>query len=81
MELREMTDEQLLKEEKELRSFSIMNAFLIGFLLSIIFISIYYSAYGVGFVIALFLIYRLVKDPKNKRAKELKAILKERNLK
>lgn len=81
MELRELTDEELLKEQKELRSFSIMNAFLIGFLFAIIFISICYSVYGIGFLIPLFLIYKFVKDPRNKRAKELESILKERNLK
>lgn len=79
--LSELTDEQLLLEAKQLKSFSIMNAFLIGFLAAIIFVSIYYSAYNISLLIPLFLIYKLVNDPKNKRTKQVEALLKERNLK
>jgi len=81
MEKTELTDQELLNEEKKLKSFSITNAFLIGFLLGIIFYSIYYSAYGLGNLIPLFLIYKFVNDPRNKRVKELEEILKKRNLK
>ncbi|WP_028295360.1 hypothetical protein [Olivibacter sitiensis] len=80
-ELKELTDQELLNEEKKLKSFSILNAFLIGFLLGIIFVSIYYNAYGLALLLPLFLIYKFVKDPKNKKVKELEVILKERNLK
>jgi hypothetical protein len=32
-------------------------------------------------IIPLYFIYKLINDPKNKRSKELEAVLKERNLK
>ena len=76
-----LTDEQLLNEEKQLKSFSIMNAFLIGFLIGIIFISIKFSAYNISLIIPLFLIYKFVNVPRNKKVKELEKILKERKLK
>ncbi|WP_316736187.1 hypothetical protein [Pedobacter aquatilis] len=79
--LSELTDEQLLLEAKQLKSFSIMNAFIIGFLVGIVLFSIYFSAYTIALLIPLFLIYKITNDPKNKRAKELQAILKERNIK
>lgn len=79
-DLKELTNEELLNESKKLKSFSILNAFLIGFLIGIIFISIRFSAYNISLIIPLFLIYKFVKDPKNKRAKEVEAIIKQRNL-
>ncbi|RZK20771.1 MAG: FUSC family protein [Pedobacter sp.] len=76
-----LTDQELLVEAKEMKSFSIMNAFLIGFLAGIIFVSIYYSAYTLSLLIPLFFIYKFINDPKNKRAKEVAGLLKVRNLK
>lgn len=76
-----LTDQELLIEAKEMKSFSILNAFLIGFLAGIILFSIYFSAYTLSLLIPLFLIYKFISDPKNKRAKEVEALLKERNLK
>ncbi len=80
MEYKESTDQELLEEQKKLKSFSILNAFLIGILFGIIAFSIYYHAYGVALLIPLFLIYKLTNDPRNKRAKKLDKLLKERNL-
>ena len=76
-----LTDQELLLEAKEMKSFSILNAFLIGFLVGIIFVSIYFSAYTLTLLIPLFLIYKFIKDPKNKRAKEVEELLKVRDLK
>ncbi len=76
----EYTDEELIEERKKLKSFSILNAFLIGFLVGIIFFSVAYSAYTISLIIPLFLIYKFVNDPRNKQAKELEAVVKERNL-
>jgi hypothetical protein len=64
-----------------MRSFSITHAFFIGFLIGIIVFSIAKSSWGMLALIPLYLIYRLVNDPKNKRYKELDKILKERKLK
>lgn len=80
MEYKELTDQELLEEQKKLKSFSILNAFLIGFLAGIIGFSVYYNAYGLGLLIPLFLIYKFSNDPRNKRVKELEKQLKERNL-
>ncbi len=80
-EYSEYLDQELLDEAKKLKPYRILNAFLIGFLIGIIFVSIYYSAYGVALLIPLFLIYKFVNDPKNRKIKALEKILKERNLK
>lgn len=76
----EYTDEELLEERKKLKSFSILNAFLIGFLVGIIFFSVAYSAYNIALLIPLFLIYKFANDPRNKQVKELEAVVKARNL-
>jgi hypothetical protein len=80
-ELSELTDQELLDEAKKLKSFSIVNALLIGFLVGIIVYSIVKSSWGMLTLIPLYLVYKLVNDPKNKRSKELEILLKERNLK
>lgn len=80
IELNKLTDQELLEEQKQLKSFSILNAFLIGVLVGIILVSIYYSAYNISLIIPLFLIYKFVNDPKNKRVKKVNELLKERNI-
>jgi hypothetical protein len=80
-ELSELTDQELLDEAKKLKSFSIVNALLIGFLVGIIVYSIVKSSWGMLTLIPLYLVYKLVNDPKNKRSKELEILLKERKLK
>lgn len=79
--LSELTDQELLEEARKMRSFSIANALFIGFLLGIIVYSIAKNSWGMLTLIPLYLIYRLVNDPKNKRNIELEAMLKERKLK
>lgn len=81
-ELSELTDQELLQEAKQLKSTSVINAVLIGFLIGIVFYSIVNKSLGfLTLAIPLFLVYKLVKDPKNKRMKEVENLLKERNLK
>ena len=80
-DLSQFTDQELLAESKRLKSFSIINALLIGFLGGIIFYSIAKNSWGMVTLIPLFFIYKLVNDPKNKRNKDLQELLKERNLK
>ncbi|MEA1849661.1 FUSC family protein [Chryseobacterium sp. MHB01] len=80
-QLESLTDKELLAEEKALKSFSILNAFLIGFLVGIIIVSIYFEAYTLGLLIPLFLIYKFTNDPKNKRRKAVDDLLKKRQLK
>lgn len=79
--LSELTDQELLEEARKMRSFSITNALFIGFLLGIIVYSIAKNSWGMLTLIPLYLVYKLINDPKNKRYKELEEMLKERKLK
>ena len=81
IEYTQMTDQELLVEAKKLKSFSITNALLIGFLAGGIFYSIVKSSWGMLTLIPLYFIYKLINDPKNKKIKELQNLFKERNLK
>lgn len=80
-ELPELTDLELLEEAKKLKSFSITNAFLIGFLLGIVIFSVIKSTFGFLMLIPLYFVYKMINDPKAKRSKALNKLLKERNLK
>lgn len=75
-----MSNEELLAEEKKLKSFSITNTFLIGFLGGILAVALYFGAGWFALVIPVILIYKLTNDPRNKKVKELKLIKTERNL-
>ena len=79
-ELSELTDQELLDEAKKMKSFSIMNGFLIGFLIGIIVYSIAKNTWGMLTLIPLYFAYKLINDPKNNRKKEIEILLKERNL-
>ncbi|WP_188051765.1 FUSC family protein [Flavobacterium sp. GP15] len=80
-EYTKMTDEELLNEAKEMKSFSFTNALLIGFLAGVIFYSVVKNSWGMLTLIPLYFIYKLINDPKNKKGKELQSLFKERNLK
>ena len=80
-ELSECTDQELLDEAKKMKTFSITNALIIGFLMGIVVYSFAKNSWGLLTLIPLYFIYKLVNDPKNKRNKNLKILLKERNLK
>lgn len=80
-DLSQLTDQELVEEAKKVRSSSVTHALFIGFLLGIIVYSIAKNSWGMLTLIPLYLVYRLVNDPKNKRNKELDKILKERKLK
>lgn len=78
-ELLELSDDELLKKAKKLKSNSIINALLIGFCIGIIIWSVSKNTWGFLTLIPLFFIYKMVNTSKNDE--ELKEILKERNLK
>jgi hypothetical protein len=80
-DLSELTDQELLEEAKKLKSFSITNAFIIGFLLGIVFFSVIKSTFGLLMLIPLYLVYKMINDPKAKRSKALNELLKKRNIK
>ncbi|MBP6455936.1 MAG: hypothetical protein KA275_04325 [Chitinophagaceae bacterium] len=84
MELKEysqFTDQELLKEAKKMKSFSITNALLIGILVGVLFFSIVKNSWGMLSLIPLYFIYKMVNDPKNKKVIALEKIMKERKLK
>ena len=60
----DLTDEKSLKEAKKVNSTSIANAVLIGFLIGIIFYSVAENSLGLFTLIPLFLIYKLINNPK-----------------
>jgi len=76
--LKELTDEELLEKRKELKRTKIISAVLIGFCIGIIIWSVAKNTWGFLTLIPLFFIYKLVNNSKND--KELKELLKERNL-
>jgi hypothetical protein len=76
----ELTDQELVDEAQKMKSFSITNAFLIGFLVAIVVYSIVKNTWGMLTLIPLYFIYKMVNDPRNKKRKELGEILKERKL-
>jgi len=80
-ELSELTDQELLDESKKMKSFSITNAFLIGFLIGIIVYSFAKNSWGFLTLIPLYFIHKMVNGPKNIRLQVLEKLLKERNLK
>ena len=80
-EYSQMTELELLNEAKKMKTFSITNALLIGFLVGIVAYSIFKSTWGMLTLIPLYFIYKMINDPKNKKIKELQGLLKERNLK
>ena len=78
--LTELTDQELLQEAKKMKSASIINAVLIGFLIGIVIYSIAKNSLGFFTLIPLFFAYKLINNSKYKN-KEMEEILKERNLK
>jgi len=78
-ELSNLTDEELLSEAKKMKSTSIINAFLIGFMIGIIIYSIVKSSLGFFTLIPLIFALKVFNSSKNNKA--LKKLLKERDLK
>ncbi len=77
-ELSELTDEELLDKAKKIKSTSITNAVLVGFMIGIVMYSIVKNSIGFLTLIPLFIAYKLINSSKN--TKDLKAVLKERDL-
>ena len=78
--LSELTDQELLEEEKKRKSTTIINALLIGFLIGIVCYSIMKNSLGFFTLIPLFFAYKLINKSKH-NSQELENLLKERNLK
>lgn len=80
-ELSKWTDQALLDEAQKMKSFSITNAFIVGFLIGIVVYSFAKNSWGFLTLIPLYIVYKIANDPKNIRFKVLEKLLKERNLK
>ena len=80
-EYSQFTDQEILDEAKKLKSFAMTNALFIGILGGIILFSIFKNSWGMLTLIPLYFIYKLVSDPRNKKAEEIQRNLKERKLK
>lgn len=80
-EIIEYTDQELLAEAKKLKSFSITNAFIIGFLIGIIIYSVVENSWGLLTLIPLYLIHKFTNDPKYKRLEEIEELFEELGIK
>lgn len=80
-QLKELTDKELLKKAKKLKTTQIIDAALIGFLIGILIYSI--TAGNFSYFLGIFLLYAVYKlATKSKYKKiEIENLLKERNLK
>ena len=79
--LNELTDEELLKESKKIKSTQIIDATLIGVLIGILIYSITASNFSFFFgIILLYAVYRLANKDKYKKT-EIESLLKKRKLK
>lgn len=79
--LSELTDQELLQEAKRIKSASLLNAVLIGFLIGIIVYSVFKNTWGLFTLIPLFLAYKLINNKPKYNAQELEDLLKQRRLK
>jgi hypothetical protein len=77
-ELSQLSDEELLEAAKKSKPSPLIDAFFIGFLVGILIYSAAANSWGLVTLIPLFLIYLLLKKPKQYEA--LKKELKKRNL-
>lgn len=80
-QIKELTDEELLKESKKIKSTQIIDATLIGVLIGILIYSITAGNFSYFFgIIILYAVYKLANKDKYKKS-EIESLLKERNLK
>jgi len=80
-QLNKLTDEELLKESKKIKSTQIIDATLIGVLIGILIYSITAGNFSYFFgIILLYAVYKLANKDKYKKS-EIESLLKERNLK
>lgn len=76
----ELSDQELLAEAKKMKSRSIANAVMVGFLFGIILYSIFKNTWGLFTLLPLFLAFGLVNRAKRDK-KQLEILMKERGLK
>jgi len=79
-ELSALTDTELQDTAKKMKTASIVNAVLVGFLAGVIFYSVINNTWGLVTLLPLFLIYKLVNNTDYKKG-DIEQELKRRNLK
>ena len=80
--LNKLTDQELLEEAKNLKSNILINAFMIGFLIGIIFYGVVKNSIGFFGLIPLFILFKFFHKPEQKEYnKAVKKLLEERKLK
>lgn len=77
-ELSTLTDEELLREAKKMKSDAIVHAVLIGFMIGVVIYGVAKNNLGLLTLIPLYLAFKVFHKPE--RNKALKKVLKERNL-
>jgi membrane protein insertase Oxa1/YidC/SpoIIIJ len=80
-EFSNLTDQELLAEAKKVKSASLNSAFFIGIAIGIVIYSVAKNGWGFLTLILLYVVYKIINDPKKKRNEALEQALKERNLK
>lgn len=78
--LDELSDEELLKEAKKMKSNTIINATIIGVFIGILIYSVAVNKSGLLTLILLFIIYKLANNSKYNK-EDIEKLLKKRNLK
>lgn len=78
--LSELTDLELLREARKMKSIAVLNAVLIGLVIGVIFYGIVKNRIGFLTLILLFVAYKMINNSKHNK-KELEHLLRERNLK
>ena len=77
-ELSKLTDQEVLKMPKKIKSSSVINALCIGFLIGIVIFSVANNSLGFLTFIPLYIAYLLIKNSKRNRV--IKQEMKARNL-
>ncbi len=67
-QLKQLTNDELLKVAQDNKPKPIFDAFFIGFLIGILIFGAAASAWGLTMLIPLYLIYLFLKKPKNQKA-------------
>jgi hypothetical protein len=79
-DLSTLTNEELLQLEKKMKSTSVLNAVIIGFLFGVVIFSFMKNTLGLVTLIPVFFAYKLVNRSKYEK-QALEAVLKSRQLK
>ncbi len=80
-EFSNLTDQELLAEANKVKSASLNSTLFIGIAIGIVIYSVVKNSWGFLTLILLYVVYKIINNPKKKRNEALEQALKERNLK